>query len=161
MDTAHHRATAQPSQDRGSAPAPDARGAGRLRWTLTLLLAGGAAAALGLLGAALTTPDGRWWLAFTVFTLCTLGPALGLAYFLVIGPTIIPDRHAEQSVERRWLEQASAGAAADMVFTLGIALVALTFTSFEVDAQPALFAVLGLLMVDVFVRYRVIARQEG
>lgn len=161
MNTAHHRDTAQPSQDHSSAPTPDAKGAGPLRWLLTLLLAAGVAAALGLLAAALTAPDGRWWLTFIVFTLCTSGPALGMAYFLIIGPTIIPDRHAEQSVERRWFEQAAAGAATDMVLTLGIALVALTFTSFELDAQPALFAVLGLLMVDVLVRYRVLSGREG
>lgn len=102
------------------------------------------------------------WLTFAVFAGCTIGPCLALSWFVFVSKyTVIPDKHAAESVESRWYERAASGAFHDMLLACGLGLTVLSVTRMDFTASNALMFVLILCGVDTLVRYRVISRREA
>lgn len=125
-----------------------------------VLVAVVAAAAVGL--AAGAARGEQFWVAAVVFALCTLPVFAGLGWAVLVSPPgADAEVHAEENVERRWLATAQEGAFLDLLTTAGVALVAVSVSGLQVGAVPVLTGIVLLAMVDVVVRYRLIARRES
>lgn len=121
---------------------------------LALLVAAGG----GLL-ATLARPDSPW-LAFTVFTACLAAPAWGLAWFVLVAPSLqLEEARAEENVERAWAERAAAGTLVDVVVAAGLALTVVSVASVEVSGKAVMLAVVVGALADSAVRYVVLARR--
>lgn len=122
------------------------------------LLAAGITAAAGI-GAGLVRGD-DFWLAAGVFGAAALGPALALGWLLFVSDHTVPqDAHAEDSVERRWAEQAGAGAFLDVVIASGVTLTLLSVLDVGISATGVLTLLVVLALADSAVRYAVVSRR--
>lgn len=94
----------------------------------------------------------------TGVTTLPVGAALGWA--VLVDRTSITGavERPEESVESRWLEQASFGALFDGFAMIGLGAGAIAITGVEVAADVVLIALWVLLTVDVGVRYLVARR---
>ncbi len=121
-----------------------------------LVLAGG----LGALAAFLREQDGV--LTGVGLGIFTFPPLLALSWLVLVSRhTVTPEPHAEESVERQWLDRALSGGFTDVLTACGLALTAVAVTGVEISGLATLTAVVVLAMVDVVVRYVVISRRES
>ncbi|MGC5614606.1 hypothetical protein [Georgenia sp. Z1491] len=158
-------------QDAAATGAPDAPSpaaeprprAGFARWAavvaLTVATSGALAYAATFIPAFADT--GRPWLVALVFMACQIVPIGAIYYLWLIGPTLETDPHAEESVESRWLERATSGAAMDTLLAAGIGTVAVVFTSVDFPVVWALSGVVALLMGSTVARYAILSRRGG
>lgn len=102
-------------------------------------------------------------------TAMTLALALFLTFnFFLLTWIIVVDRstlrgavsNPEESVENTWYATAAVGTLHDLLIALGVGGAALILTDTTLDARLALLALLGMAMLDTFVRYNV-ARKRG
>ena len=129
-------------------------------YALAALLALVLAAALGALAGMFRGDD--FWLVAGVFTASTLGPSAALSWFLLVARhVVVEDAHAEENVERQWLDRAASSALTDLVIAAGVALVALSVTGLETSGSAVLVAVVGLGLADLTVRYLTISRRQS
>ncbi|GAA4418735.1 hypothetical protein GCM10023169_08630 [Georgenia halophila] len=118
------------------------------------------AAAFGTLAALLRDQDAL--LTGVVFGICALAPFLALFWLVLVSRhTVTSVPHAEESVERQWLDRATSGGFTDVLAACGIALTGVAITGLEVSGLAVLTAVVALAMVDVAVRYAVLSRRES
>lgn len=130
------------------------------RQITAVLVAVVAAAAVGL--AAGAARGEQFWLAAVVFALCSLPVLVALGWAVLVSPPGAgAEVHAEENVERRWLATAQEGAFLDLLTTAGVALAAVSISGLQVGAAPVLTGIVLLAMVDVAVRYRLMARRES
>lgn len=112
----------------------------------------------GLVAGLVRGDDG--WVAAGVFAAAAAGPALALGWLLFVSDHTVPqDAHAEDSVERRWAEQAGAGAFLDVVIAAGVALTLLSLLDVVVSSTVVLVLVLALALADSALRYAVVSRR--
>ena len=71
------------------------------------------------------------------------------------------DAHAEDSVERRWAEQAGSGAFLDVVIASGVSLVLLSVLDVDISATGVLTLLVVLALADSAVRYAVVSRRRA
>ena len=127
-----------------------------LVWGVGLL----AAAGLGL-GAAFTRPE-NFWLVFFVFTACSLGPCIGLAWLTVgAGRKVEIDARADENVETRWIEKAASGALFDLLMAVGFLLGAMSLFGFEVQTDVVLVCLWAFAIADAALRYALLRRRES
>ncbi|WP_127126862.1 hypothetical protein [Georgenia sp. SYP-B2076] len=118
--------------------------------------------ATGLGALAGTFRPEQFWLVGGVFALCTFAPMAALGWLLFVSRhTVEREPHAEQSVERSWLERAQSGAFLDVLIATGVGLTTLAITDLDVSGTTVLTAVVLLSMVDAAVRYQVLSRRES
>ncbi len=120
------------------------------------------ATALGLLAGASGPPD-QFWLRAGVFAACTLGPACGLGWLLVVAGRTGPDAVArpEETVEQLWWQRSAAAAFLDLLVVSGLVLTALSVTDLRVGAVTVLTGLVVLGLSDVTVRLAVLHRREA
>jgi len=111
--------------------------------------------ALALIVGAQNSDD--FWVATMIGALCGAYPSLSLGTrIFVTNHTIARDSHGEESAEVQWMGRAAAGAFLDVTVTTIVISVVLLVSRAEVDALPALLALVGLSAVDAGLRYLVI-----
>ncbi|QOR70780.1 hypothetical protein IM660_00150 [Ruania alkalisoli] len=101
-------------------------------------------------------------LALGIGLLCFTGPALALAWIVVVDRSTIRgavDR-PEETVENIWWDKATQHTLYDVVVVIGVGAAVLSLTGWEVTAVTALMALAGLIAADVAIRY-VLARRAG
>ncbi|WP_159618835.1 hypothetical protein [Ruania rhizosphaerae] len=101
-------------------------------------------------------------LALGIGLLCFAGPALALAWIVVVDRSTIRgavDR-PEETVENIWWDRATQRTLYDVVVVVGVGAAVLSLTGWEVTAVTALMALAGLIAADVAIRY-VLARRAG
>lgn len=125
-------------------------------WGVGLLVSAG----LGL-AAAFAQPE-AFWLVLVVFTVCCLGPCIGLAW-LIIGPgrKVEIDARAEENVETRWIEKAASGALFDLLMATGLLAGAMSVLGFELPGDGVLLGIWAFAMTDGMLRYGLIRRRES
>ena len=119
------------------------------------------AAAIGLAAAA--QRGERFWLVTVVFAVCAFGPAYGVGWLLRVAPVSGPEepRNAEDTVESRWLERASAAAFGDLVVLMGVVATVVAVTEVDPEASLLLGALLLAVFLDVAARVWVLRRREA
>ncbi|UFU03049.1 hypothetical protein LQF12_00100 [Ruania suaedae] len=121
-----------------------------------------AAVVLGVVFSLIGFDADHRWLAFGVSTLCFTGPALALAWAVVVDRSTIRgavDR-PEESVENIWLDKATQRALYDAFILAGAGAAVLSLTRWEVPGATALMVLAVLIAVDVAARYA-LARRAG
>jgi hypothetical protein len=121
-------------------------GAGAVAAIVTMTVAGAAAA--------FADPDDRLAAAL-VFAACVAPVGWALGWALLVAPVEDPPSpHAEDDVERVWMQRATSAAFLDMLIVLGLALTVVSVVGTG-DASPQLVLtlVLGGAMLDAAVRY--------
>ncbi|MGF1666253.1 MAG: hypothetical protein ACFCVC_08280 [Acidimicrobiia bacterium] len=115
--------------------------------------------AVGLLGASvvgavasLFRDEGRL-LAGLVFGVMTLGPMVGLAT-IFFARTEAGPRH--ETVEKRWMLEATSGAWGDLVMGLGVFLAVVSIAGLDFGLEPII--VLVAAMASAALRYWLLAR---
>jgi hypothetical protein len=127
-----------------------------VEWSVGLLVA----AAIGLVAALLRPED--FWLVFGVFTACSLGPAIGLAWLVVgRGRSVPEDPHAEENVESRWFHKAATATLLDLLMVIGLLAGALSVTRLDLPADLVLLGVWGFAVADGGLRFAVLRRREA
>lgn len=131
------------------------------RYVLAVVLALVLAAGAGSL-ASLFRPEDPW-LVGLVFGAAMGAPLYGFTWFLLIANFVVEEEpaHAEENIERRWVDRASFGTCCDLLGSAGVALAVLSITGWQLSANVALLAVIVVGMVDFAVRYLVISRRES
>lgn len=142
-------------------PATARRRAPLSRYLLAVGLALVLAVGAGILASVFRPEDP--WLVGVVFAAAMSGPLFGLMWFLLVARFVVEEEpaHAEESIERRWVDRASFGTYCDLLGTAGVALAVLSITGWQVSANAALLAVVLLGMADFAARYLVISRRES
>lgn len=124
------------------------------------LLAIGLAAGAGLVAG--WVRDDQFWLVAGVFAACTLGPAIALGWFVFVSShTVRPDPRAEDGVEARWVERASAGSFIDLVVAAGAGLTVSSLLDLDLSGRLVLLGVVVGAGADAAVRYAVLSRRES
>ncbi len=120
------------------------------------------AAGIGLLAGALGEP-GQFWLRAGVFAACTLGPACGLGWLLLVAGSTGPDAVArpEETVEQLWWQRSAAAAFLDLLVVSALVLTALAVTDLRLDAVTVLTGLVVLGLADVTDRMAVLHRREA
>ena len=104
---------------------------------------------------------GDFWLTVAVFALCTLGPATGFGMLAFLGLDGPQEEHAEESIERRWLDKAASGAFVDVFLASSVALAIVSTFDVSVEGIDVLIGVVLLAMIAPAVRYVVLSRRES
>ena len=121
------------------------------------------AAAASLIGLASgVIPDKIALLGTAVLALCLSAPCIALVYALVVDRSTLRDatERPEESVETRWLDQASEGAFRDTILITGLALTGIALAGLRFDAMWALMGVLVVALLSCGIRY-LIAKRQG
>lgn len=121
-----------------------------------------AALVTGLVGgaAAAFADDGSRLLAALVFGACTAPVGVALGWALLVAPVEDPaPPHAEDDVERLWMQRATSAAFLDVLVVLGLGLTVMSVVGLD-DTSPQLVLTLVLVgaMLDAGVRYAATAR---
>ena len=137
---------------------------GRSVWPPAVVV--GIAIAASLAG--LTTLAGsgeRGWVLPTVVAAVALPIGLAIGWAAFVDRRTIPGAtpRPEESVEGAWVDRAAQGVLFDLVTVMGVVLAVLSLVPAlrETNAVSVLACLLLGAMVDVVVRYRVLARREG
>lgn len=124
------------------------------RWLTAILIGVIVAGIGGLLAWALSpvAPE----LTGVIFTLVGLPFGITLGWIIAVAPRTMPTRpHPGDSVESRFMNDALAGTATDIVAAVGLCLAAVAITRAELPTQLLLLAVLVLAFASTATRYTV------
>jgi hypothetical protein len=119
------------------------------------------AAGIGLLAGAFGSD--QFVLRAVVFGACTLGPAYGLAWLVLLGSGSGPAAvgRPEETIEHVWWQRSAAGSFLDLIVLAGVGSVALAVTGVRMDAGTILAALLVSGLADVTVRLSVLRRRDA
>lgn len=131
------------------------------RYVLAAVLALVLAVGAGFLASRFRAEDP--WLVGVVFAAAMVAPMYALTWFWLVSNFAIEEEpaHAEENVERRWVDRAAFGTYCDLLGTAGIALAVLSITGWHLSANVALLGVVLLGMADFAARYLLISRRES
>ncbi len=119
------------------------------------------AVGIGLLAGS-SDPD-RFWLRTLVFSVCTLGPSLGVGWLLFLsgrtGPG--PSVRVEETVEHDWWQRSASGSFLDLLTVAGLGAAVLAVADVEVAASSVLAALIVFAFADVAVRWTLLRRRAA
>ncbi|MFC6356018.1 hypothetical protein [Luethyella okanaganae] len=124
------------------------------RWLAVGVIAIVAGVGIGLLAGAFTPSTNNYWIsAIASGAIGALG-AGAVAWALLVAPhdATVKLAQAENSIERSWTMQASAGAFTDTIIVLGVMLSIVSITGLSIDTRTAISVPLVIGLLDMAIR---------